>query len=351
MNSSPVYDKKSNTRGAYKAMCGIGVVMLISKYASGIFSYNYSTFMYENNGLLQDILMRIIRAVSGKSAADSLVSAKEILSSQAVAIVVSMVIQMLTLFLPAFVFSKIFKKTFSECFNVKGKFAPGFVSFYFMVSLFMTACAGIANFFFDFLFPKSTAGLPSGIVVGQLDGITIFLTILSTAFFVPVIEEYVFRGVVLEVLRPFGTDFAVVASAFAFGVMHFNAAQSMYAFAFGIFSAMAVIITGNIKTSIAFHVLNNLSTVIMEFIMLYNPTACQIYSDIVLILTVILGFWGIWRFFSRDGAVKRYNASREYNDEKYCIGENKCGLKQLFAFPVIIFLSYYVLNVLVPMVM
>lgn len=57
---------------------------------------------------------------------------------------------------------------------------------------------------------------------------------LYIALFAPVFEEILFRGLVLRSLLPYGKKFAILASAFLFGIFHGNLAQSPYAFAVGL---------------------------------------------------------------------------------------------------------------------
>lgn len=73
----------------------------------------------------------------------------------------------------------------------------------------------------------------------------------------PVVEEIVFRGVILRGLEPYGKRFAVVASAVLFGLFHGNLVQSPYAFAVGLvlgYTAMEY----SIGWAMVLHMVNNL---------------------------------------------------------------------------------------------
>lgn len=85
----------------------------------------------------------------------------------------------------------------------------------------------------------------------------ILVMCLSVAIMPPLIEEFAVRGVLMSHLRRYGNGFAIIASAFFFGIFHGDAAQIPFAFMCGIFTAYAVIATDSIWTGIIIHALNN----------------------------------------------------------------------------------------------
>lgn len=73
----------------------------------------------------------------------------------------------------------------------------------------------------------------------------------------PVVEELVFRGLIMRGLQPYGRRFAVFASALLFGIFHGNLVQSPYAFVVGLilgYTAMEY----SILWAMVLHMLNNL---------------------------------------------------------------------------------------------
>lgn len=73
----------------------------------------------------------------------------------------------------------------------------------------------------------------------------------------PLVEEYMFRGVIFGMLRRFGAGFAILASGILFGLYHGNFLQALPNTVTGILFAYAVHKTGSIYTSIAIHAFNN----------------------------------------------------------------------------------------------
>jgi len=61
-----------------------------------------------------------------------------------------------------------------------------------------------------------------------------FSMFLYASILAPIGEEILFRGFILRSLRPFGKRFAILGSAFFFGLIHGNLLQTPYAFLMGL---------------------------------------------------------------------------------------------------------------------
>lgn len=83
-------------------------------------------------------------------------------------------------------------------------------------------------------------------------------------FIGPVAEEIVFRGVVLHSLKKYGKIFAIVISSLAFGLMHGNLYQLLFAFGIGLVLAY-ITLEYSFKWAVLLHILNNL--IFGEFIL------------------------------------------------------------------------------------
>lgn len=87
--------------------------------------------------------------------------------------------------------------------------------------------------------------------------------LFHVTFCAAVLEEFVFRGVIMQSLRRFGDMFALVCSAAMFGLVHHNLEQSIIAFMLGLAIGFFVLRTGSIKTGILIHfVYNGVATAI-----------------------------------------------------------------------------------------
>lgn len=80
---------------------------------------------------------------------------------------------------------------------------------------------------------------------------------LYAAVGAPIMEEIIFRGLVLRHLQPYGKNFAIVMSAFLFGIFHGNLVQMPYAFLVGLVMGY-VAVEYNIVWAMVLHMINNL---------------------------------------------------------------------------------------------
>lgn len=73
----------------------------------------------------------------------------------------------------------------------------------------------------------------------------------------PVFEEFWFRGIVMESLRPYGNGFAIFVSGLLFGMTHANFQQFFYATTLGICLGYIAISTRSIVTTTIMHAMFN----------------------------------------------------------------------------------------------
>lgn len=83
----------------------------------------------------------------------------------------------------------------------------------------------------------------------------------------PVLEELLYRGVILQSMRKYNERFAIVLSALIFGLMHQNYQQFILAFMLGLILAAADVRSGSIIPSIIMHIIVNTSGVVMQLAM------------------------------------------------------------------------------------
>ena len=83
----------------------------------------------------------------------------------------------------------------------------------------------------------------------------------------PLFEEFWFRGIVLESLRPYGNGFAIFVSGILFGMTHANFSQFFYATVLGICLGYIAVSTNSIVTTTIMHAMfNGISGLLLLFI-------------------------------------------------------------------------------------
>lgn len=99
--------------------------------------------------------------------------------------------------------------------------------------------------------------------------IDVIMIFIGSAIIPPLIEEFALRGVLMQSLRKYGDAFAIVASAFVFGLFHGNAVQMPFAFLCGLVIGYAVIVTESLWTGIIIHGLMNAMSAISSGLIYY----------------------------------------------------------------------------------
>ena len=140
----------------------------------------------------------------------------------------------------------------------------GFVGFWSvsLAGMAVCICASYIAFYFvrmiSSFFPSSGLNFSPPEQPPVPPGVFGYITqLISTALLPAFIEEMVFRGYILESLRPFGETRAVAASAVLFSLLHGNLTQIPFSFILGLLFAAITIKTGNIFIPIMIHFLNN----------------------------------------------------------------------------------------------
>ncbi|MEG1779289.1 MAG: type II CAAX endopeptidase family protein, partial [Oscillospiraceae bacterium] len=121
--------------------------------------------------------------------------------------------------------------------------------------------------------------------------------IIELVVIVPITEEFVFRGVIMGVLRQFGDYFAIGVSALLFALLHRNMVQFPNAFIMGLILGYFVIRTGSIWTGIIIHGVNNAVaigiTALMTIFTEHNMAlSLSVYG--LMLSAGLIGFFYFW---------------------------------------------------------
>ncbi len=135
-----------------------------------------------------------------------------------------------------------------------------------------------------------TSGLPAGI--------------LMTVVLAPVVEELIFRKLMLDRIRNHGEKTAIIFSALCFGLFHGNLTQFLYAFSVGLFLGYVYCKTGKVLYTMVMHALLNLFS---SLLMLAGPMLGKGAAGILLLVVFglmivtmfVLGFIHLIRHLRR----------------------------------------------------
>lgn len=106
-------------------------------------------------------------------------------------------------------------------------------------------------------------------IAGVVNSISPWAVLFYTVLCAPVMEEFVFRKLIVDRAVHYGQGVAVVLSGLMFGLFHGNLNQFVYAAVIGMFLAFLYVKTGKLKITISLHMLFNfiggfLPTVLMR---------------------------------------------------------------------------------------
>lgn len=123
--------------------------------------------------------------------------------------------------------------------------------------------------------------------------LSLVLNLISTAVLPALLEEMVFRGYVLQALRPQGDGIAIVLSSLLFALLHGNLLQIPFAFILGLVMAYLVLQTGNIWLSVILHFITNGLSVVLQYVTLgMSDQSAGILNTVVFLAAAVLGLTG-----------------------------------------------------------
>lgn len=130
----------------------------------------------------------------------------------------------------------------------------------------------------------------------------LIVSTVGTALLPPLTEELAMRGIVMQPLRKYGDAFAILASAFCFGLFHGNFTQIPFAFLCGLFLGYAVCATNSLLPSIIIHVGVNLTSCVAEIISYYadEDTGNRVY-EIIMYAMMAVGLAALLLYAKRFG--------------------------------------------------
>lgn len=102
----------------------------------------------------------------------------------------------------------------------------------------------------------------------------------------PIMEELLFRGMILRRLLPYGRVFAIVVSAVTFALFHGNFFQMGYAFAVGLALAYITVRTGSMTYAVVMHIWFNTYSTFLGFMLEKNEMAATAGSAVILAAAV-----------------------------------------------------------------
>lgn len=113
------------------------------------------------------------------------------------------------------------------------------------------------------IFPSAVNFLLEGVLMPE-NGFYLAFEIIAITILAPIVEEFVFRGVILHrLIGKTSVWGGILISSLLFGILHVDI---IGAFLFGIITSLLFIKTGNLLIPIIMHMLNNTIAVVLMFV-------------------------------------------------------------------------------------
>lgn len=134
-----------------------------------------------------------------------------------------------------------------------------------LVGLFLTGAFGVIK--------GSPVANPLEQVVSGLSPVTALIVMVILA---PIVEEYIFRKVLIDRMAAYGEGVAIVLSGLMFGLFHGNLNQFAYAFGLGVFFGFIYVKTGRLRYTVLLHATINFMGSIPGILMLESDFFNQV---------------------------------------------------------------------------
>ena len=168
--------------------------------------------------------------------------------------------------------------------------------------------------------------------------------IMIPVLFAPVLEELVFRKMILDRTKGYGETTAIVFSALSFGLFHQNLTQILFAFGVGLFLGYVYCKTGKVAITMIMHILINGFSSVLMFIM---PMFGKGFNPALVIAVILLSNAIIAMLISGIVLLVKWLKNRRFildNSMNNCI-PRKDVLKTVYINPAVV--SYIVICIAV----
>ena len=124
------------------------------------------------------------------------------------------------------------------------------------------------------------------------------LVVAQTVILAPLSEELLFRGILYNRLRMTFNNFwapALISSAI-FGIYHFNLAQGLFAFLFGLLACAVYDKVNNLWAPIVLHAGGNLISVVLVYSGFVYP---EVWVYVIVMILSLAAAWALYHFIIR----------------------------------------------------
>nr|WP_300003816.1 type II CAAX endopeptidase family protein [Tissierella sp.] len=161
---------------------------------------------------------------------------------------------------------------------------------FFFISMAATYLFNIVGNLINYLIAVLKGSPIANPLESMLGGSSLIPIILVVVILSPIVEEVIFRGIILDKLRGYGDKTAIMFTALTFGLLHGNLSQFFYAFVLGLIFGYIAIQTNTILYTIILHIAINLfGSVLMPALALSGNDVLVILSGGLMLAFMFVG--------------------------------------------------------------
>lgn len=140
------------------------------------------------------------------------------------------------------------------------------------------------------------------VILNVATSVNILFVLVYMVLIAPVMEEYVFRKLIVDRTARYGQGVAVLMSGLMFGLFHGNLNQFVYAFVLGTFLAYLYVKTGKLKITIALHMMINfmggiVSVLVLRMIDLESYLEAAASGDMAALMACVMDNLAGWMLY------------------------------------------------------
>lgn len=144
-----------------------------------------------------------------------------------------------------------------------------------------------------------------------------FITVIAYTILGPIVEEIIYRGILLEQLRKNGNEYAIIVSAVIFAIGHFQ--SSIIVIFTGVFLGIIYVVTNNLKISIMLHMLINISSLAESTSGLTTHQLLLFYGILFILCFIITRILKTNKASTNNYYTNKFSITTIKNDKKkYC---------------------------------
>lgn len=152
---------------------------------------------------------------------------------------------------------------------------------------------------------------------------SLWSVILSAVIMAPIMEELIFRKLILDRLAGYGPAVSIFVSALVFGLAHGNFYQFFYAFLLGLIFAYIYLRTGKVRYSMMLHMMINFCGSVIPMLLLQvadvNEVAAVLASAFQLAFMGVFMLGGLILFICKWKEIKTYVHGNTVYGWKRCL--------------------------------